>query len=295
MIILLHGKDTYRKKKKLEEIVEEYKKKHPSGLNIKVFHDDVTFEDISDENRQSSMFEEKRLIIVYGALSKVRDSFIKKAQEIPPNIVVFFEEEVRKNDASLKHFSLVQEFSPLPRSKVLAFLKKNARTEIDDSAAQLLVDFVGSDLWRLSMEMEKLSSYSSKITEESVRLLVRPQVETNIFKTLDALSEGKKDVALSLIYEHLQEGDHPLYIISMIEYQLRNLLLVRSALDEGVSDIAKHTGLHPFVARKSISQAKAFSWDRLKRIHFLLFDTDFKAKTGQIDPVNAIHVLFLNI
>ncbi len=304
MIILLYGKDVFRKKEKLEKIIEGYKDKHKSGLNIKFIEEKTHFSSIYDENRQVSMFNEKKLIVVRDLFSspemKELISYNVESMESCENIIVFYEEkEIRKNDALLskliKSGSMVQEFNTLPRSGVLLFIRNEAKkinVEINEEALQLLVDFVGSDLWRAKGEIEKLSSYGKKITKKEVLLLVRPEVETNIFKTVDALAEGKKEIAASLIYEHLQKGDHPLYLLSMIEYQFRNLIMARDMIDNQIPQhlFAEKGGMHPFVARKSSFQARAFSREKLEKSYALLFKIDLKVKTGQLDPVIAIHI-----
>ncbi len=300
MIILLYGKDTYRKKVKLEEIAEKYKDKYKSGLNIKFYDQSASFSDISDENKQASMFEEKKLVILRDVFSKGnKDAFLKNAQKLisSENIVVFYEDDVNKKDLDLlkKEGAFIQKFDLLSRSKVLSFLRKESQKRdinIEEGGLTRLVDFTGNDLWRAVNELEKLSFYKKKITEEDVLFLVKPDIEANIFKTVDAISEGKKDVAANFIYEHLQQGDHPLYIISMIGRQIRNLLLARDAIDrkeEGL--LAKRAGLHPFVAKKSVSQARSFSCERLEGAHLKMLEIDIKVKTGQVDPVMAIHML----
>ncbi len=302
MIILLYGKDTYRKKEKLDKIIEQYKKKFPSGLNIKFVSDNKSFSDVTD--KQISMFGEKKLVVINDSFNKslLKESISKNIDSLKKSddIIVLFEESITKSDSLLKKViksdCLVQEFNLLPRSGVLTFLKKevkNKQGEISDEAMQTLIDYTGNDLWRLKNEIDKLFSYSSKITEDDVKKLVKPEIETNIFKTIDALAERDKKKATGLIYEHIVNGDHALYIISMIVYQFRNLLIVRSMIDEGVPSekFSQLSGIHPFVARKTGFQASKFSGERLKQIYNRLFEIDTKVKTGQLDPVMAIHLI----
>ncbi len=305
MIILLYGKDDFRKREKLNEIIEKYKQKHKSGVNVKFIESPNNFSEVFDEDRQTSIFSEKKLIIVRDSFSspEMKESISLKLDDVKSseNIIVLYEEkDIRKNDALIgklvKKGVMVQEFNTLSRSGIVSFIKKefNKReVEIDEKALCCFVDFVGDNLWRIKGEVEKLSSYSKKLTEEDILLLVRPETETNIFKTVDALAEGKRDVAASLIYEHLQKGDHALYLLSMIEYQFRNLMIIRDMIDRGISSdfFAKEAGMHPFVAKKSGVQAKSFSRERLDKDYGRLFEMDLKVKTGQIDPVTAIHIL----
>jgi len=57
MTILLFGPDTYRLRQKLQEIVENYKKIHKSGLNLKFFDGkELSFEGFQDEISSCPMF-----------------------------------------------------------------------------------------------------------------------------------------------------------------------------------------------------------------------------------------------
>jgi DNA polymerase III subunit delta len=304
MIIFLYGKDTYRLKEKIESIIKEYQKKNPSGLNIKFLEEKETFKDIEDEDKQTSMFEEKRLVVVKNIFSseKMKEDLLKSYEKISSseNIFVFYQEgEVKKKEKLLELFlkGKNQEFTPLSAKKLFLwvkeeFLKNNA--DVEESAVYKLLEIGGEDLWRLKNEIDKLSLYKKKISKEDVEEFVKKDVHTNIFETVEAVAENDKEKALFLFYDHLEKGDNPLYIFSMIVYQFRNLVLVRDLIEKNYpyNEMVKKSKLHPFVFRKTYNQAKKFSFQELKEIYDKLFLIDLKTKTGQTDPVLAIH-LFL--
>ena len=60
MIYFLYGEDNYRSKKKLDEIIDGYKKAHKSGLNlIRLDAKEKQFSDFTDFFKVVSMFAEK--------------------------------------------------------------------------------------------------------------------------------------------------------------------------------------------------------------------------------------------
>ena len=69
MIILLYGKETFRLREKLSDIIGEYSRKNSSGLNLRYFEEGADFEDINDCRKQVSMFDEKKLTVVYNPFS----------------------------------------------------------------------------------------------------------------------------------------------------------------------------------------------------------------------------------
>jgi len=301
MIYFIYGEDSYRSKRKLEEIVEGYKKVHKSGLNlIYIDSDAVSFKEFNTNLQTNSMFAEKKLIILNNVFdnAKFQEDFLeslKKIEEIKDIVVIY---ENKMPDQRTKFFKALQkevkcqEFKPL----LPAMLKKWVLSEfsakgakINPAALEALVNFVGSDLWAMSNEINKLSNYKkgAVITDKDVELLVRPNIENDIFKTIDALASKDKKLALSLLHKHLDDGEMPLYLLSMITYQLRNLLIVKES--------GKNCGLHPFVFQKTYYMCQNFSMEKLKKIYQKIFQVDSDIKTGKVDPETALDLLLSEI
>ena len=127
-----------------------------------------------------------------------------------------------------------------PSGAVLArWIKETAQEKgagISPAAVSRLSDLVGSDLWTLDQEIEKLSLFASgrAIDERDVEELV-PQVrEANIFAAVDALIEGRGwgSAAVATSIAARTDGTSS-YIIAMTERQLRLLALARDYLDHG--------------------------------------------------------------
>jgi DNA polymerase III subunit delta len=308
MLILLYGKDTYRSTSKLKEIVEGYKKKCQSGLNIKFLDEKESFKDLQDVSKQVSMFGEKRFFVIPHAFSceKMKSEIIKNCKNLSQaeNIFLIYEQkEVKKQDKLLKTLLkeeegvMLQEFLPLTGKKLYNWVVKEFEknnTEVEKDAVESLQRLGGENLWRIKSEIDKLSLYKNKISKEDVSLMVNIDVDANIFNTVDAIAENNNKKALTLLHDHLQKGDNPLYVLSMIAYQMRNLIIIKDLEDRKHSyeEARKKSKMHPFVFGKSYNQAKKFSLEEIKRRYEMLFDIDLKVKTGQVSPEMAIH-LFL--
>ncbi len=305
MIIILHGKDTYRSKEKLQDIIKEYEKKHTSGLNLKFLNEKSSLDDIYDEERQVSMFQEKRLLVVKNGFtsSSLKKAIIEKPEKIisSENIIVFYEEgEIKEKDELFvfltkekkgKH----QEFKPLVKGSLALWIEKEfekRKVKATKEVVNYLMRFRGEDLHRTKNEIEKLSLYSKNIKIEDVKLLVKPEIEINIFKMIDAVALGDREKAILLLHDHLEKGDNPLYLFSMISYQFRNLLIVSDLLEKNLpyKEVKSRSKLHSFVFAKSYKQAERFSYKELEEKYDWLFEIDLKIKTGQIDPVSALHL-----
>ena len=316
MIYFIFGEDSYRSKRKLEEIILEYKKVHKSGLNlIYVDAKEVDFKDFYNNFKITSMFAEKKLIIlknIFGA-AKFQEEFLEntKVLENLKDIVVIYEadpaDQRTKAFKALQKHAKRQEFDCLQpdalRKWILQEFEKK-EVKINPDALELLVDFVKNDLWKMTNEINKLSNYTPRgtgkkegvIKKEDVELLVKPNIENDIFKTIDALASKNKKLALALLHKHLDNGDFPLYLLSMIAYQFRNLLTIKELQStQSYATIAKKSGLHPFVVQKSYYLCNKFSIQELKKIYQRIFQVDLDIKTGRIEAETALDLLLAEI
>lgn len=311
MIIFLYGQDTYRSRQKLNEIIGEYKKIHKSGLNLQYFNGEKTdFQKFKEETQSVSMFSEKKLIILENTFdnAQFKKSFISDYKKFvdSDDVILFYESgEIPTTDSLcklLKKTGKSQEFQALKYPKLKNWAEKEfakEQTEISPEALERLINFVGNDLWQMAQEIKKLVNYRNgkKIETDDIELLVRPTIETDIFKTIDSLAEKNKKRALELIHKHLERGDSPLYLLSMINFQFRNLLIIRDLMEKYKSPylLSKITGLHPYVVKKSYSQAEKFEIEELKKIYQKIFQADLFIKTGRTGPEVALDLFIAEI
>ena len=82
MIYFIYGQDSYRSKRKLEEIILGYKKVHKSGLNLIYIDakDEKDFKDFYSNFKITSMFAEKKLIVLKNVFdnAKFQEEFLEK-------------------------------------------------------------------------------------------------------------------------------------------------------------------------------------------------------------------------
>lgn len=330
MLIFLYGQDTYRLQQKLKEIEEQYKKIHKGGLNLeKIDANYTSFREFWDNLFQRSMFIKKKLFFLENTFSDetFKDEFSKKVKDIAKSqdIVVCFEKkEVPKTDKlflCLQKQAKCQSFKILTGQKLRTWVKKEFAkygAEIEEKALNKLIDFVGSELWQMNNEIKKLAAYrraptksrpptssmrSGVVIESDVKLFVKPKIEPVIFKTIDALAEGNKKRALRLLQNHLEKGDSPFYVLKMISWQFRNLLLVKSSIPESgfssywtvANSLSKKLNMKPFVVKKTIAQMKRFSFEELKKIYRKIFEADLAIKTGSIQAEEGLRMLIAEI
>lgn len=312
MIYFLYGEDSYRAKEKLQEIIDGYKKVHKSGLNlIYIDAEEKDFNDFYSNFKITSMFAEKKLVVLKNIFSneKFCNDFlenIKRLEEIRDIIAICETEKIDQRDKlfkALKKSAKCQEFCLLKGM----MLKKWIRQELDrlgvkitPDAEDLLFQFADDNLWQTANSIKKLADYKggAVIKKEDIELHIRPKIENEIFKTIDALASKNKKQALRLLHNHFESGDNALYLLSMVAYQFKNLLIIKEMMEKHLpyQTIVKKSGLHPFVVQKTYYLCGHFSMADLKKIYQKIFQADLDIKAGRIEPETALDLLvsFIN-
>jgi len=312
MIIFLYGEDSYRSRQKLNQIKEKFKKSDPSNINLTVLDGEKAgSEDIKKAVQAVPFLAKKRLVIVENLLTKNKSktlpdeliNYIKK--KIPETTVIVFWEE-GSPDERTKLFKLfkkpqkAQEFKLLSGYSLSKWIEQEVKKrggKIERNALDKLAAYVDNDLWQMSNEVDKLISYkgakNEPITTDDVELLVKAKLDTNIFNMIDAIGQKNKKRALKLLHDQIESGAHELYLLTMITYQFRNLLIIKDLIEQGKNQyqIQRETKMHPFVVQKTFSQARNFSLNELKKIYQKLLDTDVALKTSKIEPNLALDLL----
>lgn len=320
MIIFLYGPDSFRSRQKLNRIIERYKAKHKSGLNfLKLDLSEAEADNLKEAIKSRPMFAEKKLIVIENLFCLKPDNQREiieyfKGENLEKDqravLVVYEKSAPDKRSQAFKFLTaknvLSQEFGSLEGSQLENWIKKEVGARggnIDRQAVQELAVCLGGDLWQASNEIDKLVAFRNggemggEIKKEDVTSLIKAKISANIFQTIDALARRDKKNALRLLYQHFEEGENAIYLLTMFAYQFRNLLVIKELVEKGVSysELAPKTKLHPFVVKKSFQQIKNFSLEGLKKIYLRIKDLDLAIKTGRIEPRAALEILVMEI
>jgi DNA polymerase-3 subunit delta len=328
MVYFFYGADSYRIRQKVNKVIESYQAKHKSGLNFGRF--DFAEEDFSKVKNfleSYSMFEEKKLAVLenlFGAgaetlekftdfleksdIVKTADNFLVIAQELEVSAERRAKEKyiLRGGKESFKKLTAknieAEEFDFLGGVKLENWVNKEVAGQggkISAEAVKKITVYVGADLWQMQNELGKLISFKGgkTITGADIDSLVKAKIENDIFKTIDALAARNKTAALKFLHRHLAEGESEIYLLGMLVYQFRNLLLVKDQIERGtpVYGLEKKLKLNPFVLRKSFEQSKNFSLGVLKKIYERLLEIDLDIKSGRVEAKAALDLVISEI
>ncbi len=330
MIIFLYGEDTYRSRQKLNELKLKFiKDVDAQGNNIKLINGETAgLNEINEAFTAQSLFVSKQMVIIENVLKNAKSPAGKKLQKSllemlekkeTDNIVIFYDEHSGEKMGANKFFKFllkqkfVQQFKKLSNIETANWIKKTVLErggKISLRAANCLAGLVGSDLWQISNEIDKLISYKkaqnpeliedagqAEINDQDITEMVRGKFAENIFALTDAISQKNKQISIDLLEKELDNGLAEAYLMHMLIRQFRILLQIRQAIDLGhtARKAASELKLHPFVAQKSFTQARNFSMEPLKKIFSRLIKLDRQLKTGQCDLKTELALMIAKI
>ncbi len=168
---------------------------------------------------------------------------------------------------------------------------------LSKGVAQLLVELVGNDLSTLDQELEKLSllrGQKTRLSEEDLLENVQGNKHFSIFRITQSLSQKKLVPALETLEQiMLESSSEHIKLFVLISQNFQKLLKLQyffqQRLDEAT--ILSKLGLHPYLGKRLITQARLFTLDELERIVIELASLDLKFKFYARDA----HSLFQNL
>jgi len=306
MIFLLYGPDEYRLNEKLKEIISHYVEKYGSFLVVEKIDLACEQENLFWNNfRQTSLFSQRKVLVVENVFSNVilKKNFLKKAKELSKaEHIIFFVErkEIKAKDPlflALKENGKVQEFAFLTGKKLEDWAKEQvalAGSTISNEALGILLNQTKNNTWLLFNELQKLVAFQKEITKKDIDILAKPNIEIEIFKIIDAILTANKKEALKALQRYFDSQESLFYLLSMLAFQARNLLLVK--LTQTQNNIQPQAlSMHPFVFKKASLVVRNVPLVKLQDLIKKIFLADLKIKTGLLSPEQSIKSLAVSI
>jgi len=187
-----------------------------------------------------------------------------------------------------KKHGFVLEFERLYESKMRPWVQAIAREQhiqLEREAIDCLMRTVGPDLAGVAREMEKaaLHAGAGPVRSEDVMAVMSAVKEQSFYQMFEAIAEKKSAEALRLLKEMMEQGQAPLALLGSMGRALRQLatarLLLREKLDE--NSAARALGIAPWLAKKTMAQARLFSNQTLRQALIHLARIDLALKDGR--------------
>lgn len=290
MLKYFYGEDTYAAR----EAIGDLAKKIPAQLHW------IASEGLDEKSlpgyveRGSVGLFGKELMILRNPsqLSKaLQEILMKAAGSSRAELVLWEAEDADERSVFFKHFRPHAKHFPTPAAAELKqWLEQEATrrgVSLGKGTAEVLLERLGFDRWRLLSELERLSLAGKEITREWVEAEIEAgSSEGQIFELLRAVTSGQARGAMIQLQNLLESGESELYVVAMLAYQFRTLYLLAQGKTQGIS---------PGAARNLQSVARrrpAVAWlTDLTRV----VATDFAIKQGKTDMRTGVTMLVLGL
>jgi len=294
-VYFLEGEEPYFMDRISDYILENVLTEDERGFNQTVLYGkDLTIDAILTAVKRFPMMAERQVVVIREAQNIKNIEELTSYVERPLQSTILVINYKYKNiDKRKKLYKAIQKFGvyfeskPLYDNQIPAWITKYLQAKnfgIDPRAAQLIADFVGSDLQRIVNDLEKVTISllpGTSIMPQDVEKNIGISKDFNTFELQNAL--GKKDVLKSnriINYFIDNEKIHPLpSIIGMLTNFFRKLLLYHSfEYKSNSAETAQKLGVSPFFINDYVTAANNYNLDKSVFIISLMREYDLRSK-----------------
>ena len=294
-IYFLMGEEPYYIDKISDYIEDNVLEESEKGFNqVVMYGRDVSIDEIVSSAKRYPMMAERQVLIVKEAqdLSRTIEKIESYAENPQLTTVLVFNYKYKKLDKRKKAYKaiakngLIYESKKLYENQVSDWIRRvlgGKKYHIEPKASQMLVEFLGTDLSKISNELDKLTSVLPKetiINDKHVEENIGISKDFNNFELRKAV--GQKDVVKAnriINYFAQNPRKNPLVMtISLLNSFFTQLLMYHGLKDKSKASVAKTLGVSPYFVDDYTSAGRNYPMRKVAQIIALLRDADVKSK-----------------
>jgi len=279
--------------------ISDYISENVLGTQEKEFNQSILYGKETDiaqiitEAKQFPFGSMHRVVIVKEAqnIRNIEDLEIYLENPSPSTLLVICYkykklDKRKKFTKSLAKKALIFESKTLYENQIPNWIAKYLNDKdykIEEKASFMLSEFLGTELTKISNELEKLMIIAKKkeiITAEIIEKNIGVSKDYNIFEFQQAL--GKKDILkANQIVNHFADNpkNHPLVvIIGMLFSYFQKLMTYHSLRDKSKNNVSAELKINPYFVQQYSSASRNYSQIKLFHIFTHLKDYDLKSK-----------------
>ncbi|GAA4277343.1 DNA polymerase III subunit delta [Aquimarina mytili] len=294
-IYFLMGEEPYYIDRISEFIDKNVLAEEEKGFNQMVLYGrDVTIEDIVANAKRFPMMAERQVVIVKEAqdLSRTIEKLADYAENPQSSTVLVMCYKYKKIDKRKKLYKIVAkngvifEGKKLYENQVADWIRRvlaGAKYTIEPKAAQMLVEFLGTDLGKINNELEKLKLIipaESQITANQIEENIGISKDFNNFELRKAIGSRNVVKAHRIINYFAQNPkDNPLVVtISLLYSFFSQVLQYHGLSDKSQRNVASALKINPYFVKDYTEAAHSYPMKKVSQIIALLRDADVKSK-----------------
>ncbi|WP_282135923.1 DNA polymerase III subunit delta [Seonamhaeicola maritimus] len=294
-IYFLMGEEPYYIDKISDFIEHNVLAEEERGFNQMVLYGrDVSVEDIVGNAKRFPMMAEYQVVIVKEAqdLSRTIEKLASYADNPQPSTVLVVNYKYKKIDKrkalykSIKKSGVVYESKKLYENQVADWIRRVLSPKgysISPKAAQMLVEFLGTDLSKINNELEKLQIILPKgtqISPEHVEENIGISKDFNNFELRKAIGE-RNAVKAYRIANYFAENpkDNPMVVtVSLLFNFFSQLLHFHGLTDKSPRNVASALRVNPYFVKEYITAARNYPMRKVSTVVATLRTFDVKSK-----------------
>lgn len=255
------------------------------------------------------VFSPRRLVIIQNAdqIKDERELFLNYLDTPCESTVMIFvaaKPDLRKKlFAALKKKGTTIHCPPLADQALTSWIAQEGRKrgiDLSEEATWCFKEHLGNDLFLIQQELDKLALHlteSKKVTLEMVQQVIAGGRSHSIFELIRVLGEKNLQKSLALLSSLVAEGEHPLFILTMLTRQWRLMAVAREGLDAGKSEAAvgRKVPMPPNLLPSFFKQLRNWKSGDIRRAFDLCLAADSQLKGGRQAPVLVLEMLLLDV
>lgn len=320
--VVLYGTEVFLIDKAVKLAKNKYINKDYEDMNyiefdkieevFNTFYESVTtFPFMSD--KKLCIVKESGFLTSTGSLEKKEeDKILELIEKNYDTCILIFIIKSGKPDArkrivkKLKEKNAAFEINKLNESELIKYIIDNFKSQ-DITISLTDADYIANStgyleyeshigLYDVNNEIDKLTSYcidSKKVHRDDIDNLMIISIESNIFKLVDYICEGRKDKAFEILEEMILNNTPEQYIIHMIIRQYRMLYQYVLLYNKGYNneDIISKMKIKKFVAMKLSKLSKGLTLRKIQIYMDKFLEIDKKIKVGEIDKRIGLEII----
>lgn len=294
-IYFLMGEEPYYIDKLTQYIEENVLLEEEKGFNQMVLYGrDVTVEDIVSNAKRYPMMADRQVVIVKEAqeLSRTIEKLEHYAENPQPSTVLVIAYKYKTLDKRKKVTKLIDKNGLLFESKkmyenqVSAWISRILKPKeyfIEPKAAAMLVEFLGTDLSRISNELDKLQIILPKgtmITPHHIEENIGFSKDFNVFEFRKAIGD-RNQLQAYRIADHFAQNkkEYPMVLTTGMVFGFFSALLQYHGLkDKSPGNVSKILKVNPYFIKDYDVALKNYPMKKVSSIVSTLRDVDVKSK-----------------
>ena len=295
-IYFLMGDEPYFIDKISDYIETNVLKEEEKGFNQMVIYGrDASIDEIVSNAKRFPMMAEKQVIIVKEAqdLSRTIENLVSYVENPQPTSVLVICYKYKKLDNRKKLAKTIKktgnvlfEAKKLYDNQIGDWIRKYLKAKsysIDTKAVMMLVEFLGTDLSKISNELDKLTIVLPKdkvISPEDIERNIGISKDYNNFELRKAISNKEIVKANAIInYFKLNDKANPQVVtIALLNDLFTKLLLFHGLKDKSQNNVASKLKVNPYFVREYFDAARNYPMRKVSQIISFLHEADLKSK-----------------